>query len=90
MTSVEKAATQANFIRKVASELKAGDSHTLVRGDVFKFIASCRHPFDIVFADPPYDLEGFVKEVVEWQNEQPSLKSVLDTILQMAIEYVEE
>ena len=40
--------------------------------------------------DVPYDLEGFVKEVVEWQNEQPSLKSVLDIILQMAIEYVEE
>lgn len=61
VTSVEKAATQANFIRKVASELKAVDSHTLVRGDVFKFIASCRHPFDIVFADPPYDLEGFAE-----------------------------
>ena len=59
VTSVEKAATQANFIRKVASELKAGDSHLLVRGDVFRFIAIQKQPYDIVFADPPYDLPQF-------------------------------
>lgn len=59
VTSVEKAATQANFIRKVASELKAGDSHMLVRGDVFKFIATQKRAYDIVFADPPYDLPEF-------------------------------
>ncbi len=61
VTSVEKAATQAAFIKKVASELKAGDAHTLVRGDVFKFIESSKLPYDIVFADPPYDLPGFAE-----------------------------
>ncbi|MDE5940542.1 MAG: RsmD family RNA methyltransferase, partial [Muribaculaceae bacterium] len=59
VTSVEKAATQAGFIRKVAGELKAGDSHMLVRGDVFRFVASARQAYDIVFADPPYDLPEF-------------------------------
>ena len=61
VTSVEKAATQANFIRKVAKELGAEGEHTLVRGDVFRFIESSRQPYDIVFADPPYDLPGFAE-----------------------------
>lgn len=59
VTSVEKASMQVGFIRKVASELKVGDTHNLVRGDVFKFIATCRQSYDIVFADPPYDLPRF-------------------------------
>lgn len=58
VTSVEKAATQARFIAKVARELGA-DNHTLVRGDALRFIDSGAHPYDIVFADPPYDLPGF-------------------------------
>ena len=58
MTSVEKAATQAGFIRKVAKELGA-DNHTLVRGDALRFIETGAHPYDIVFADPPYNLPGF-------------------------------
>ena len=28
-----------------------------IRGDVFKFLKSCRQQFDIIFADPPYTLE---------------------------------
>lgn len=59
VTSVEKAAVQANFIRKVAKELGAENEHTLVRGDVFRFIENSRAPYDIVFADPPYDLPDF-------------------------------
>lgn len=58
VTSVEKAATQAGFIRKVAKELGA-DNHTLVRGDALRFIETAAHPYDIVFADPPYNLPGF-------------------------------
>lgn len=58
VTSVEKAAIQAGFIRKVAKELGA-DNHILVRGDALRFIESSRHPYDIVFADPPYNLPGF-------------------------------
>ena len=60
VTSVEKAATQANFIAKVARELKA-DNHTLVRGDALRYIDSSRKGYDLVFADPPYDLPGFAE-----------------------------
>ena len=55
VTSVEKASTQYNFIRKVKELLKE-ENLVQIRGDVFKFIASCSRKFDLIFADPPYDL----------------------------------
>lgn len=60
VVSVEKARTQQNFIAKVAQQLGA-TNHLLVRGDVFRYIESSPRGFDIVFADPPYDLEGFAE-----------------------------
>lgn len=58
VTSVEKAATQFNFIRKVKGLLKE-ENLTQVKGDVFKFIDKCSMKFDLIFADPPYDLPNF-------------------------------
>lgn len=60
VTSVEKASTQANFIRKVADTLGA-DNHTLIRGDALRYIQASPQSFDIIFADPPYDLPGFAE-----------------------------
>ena len=58
VTAVEKARTQAEFIKRVQQQL--GDPNlTLVRGDVFKFVAACRQSYDVIFADPPYDLPRF-------------------------------
>lgn len=58
VTAVEKARVQADFIKRVQGQL--GDPNlTLVRGDVFKFVATCRQSFDVIFADPPYDLPRF-------------------------------
>lgn len=56
--SVEKAAVQSRFIAKVAKELGA-DNHRLVRGDALRFIDSATTAYDIVWADPPYDMPGF-------------------------------
>lgn len=58
VTAVERAGTQQRFIQKVATELGV-DNFTLVRGDVLRFIAGCPRRYDIVFADPPYDMAGF-------------------------------
>ena len=58
VTAVEKAPTQQKFITKVAQAL--GDRNlNLVRGDALRFIASSPKAYDIIFADPPYDMEGF-------------------------------
>lgn len=58
VTAVEKAATQYNFIRKVAQTL-GGPAMHVVRGDALRFVETSATAYDIVFADPPYDLEGF-------------------------------
>ena len=53
-TAVEKASTQ------VAKELGA-DNLNLVRGDVLRYLEGVSRGFDIVFADPPYDMPGFAE-----------------------------
>lgn len=58
VVSVERAAVQSAFIKKVAREL-GDDNLRLVRGDALKFIATCSAGFDIIFADPPYDMKDF-------------------------------
>jgi 16S rRNA (guanine(966)-N(2))-methyltransferase RsmD len=58
VVSVEQAAVQAGFIRSVKEKL--GDNAlTIFRGDVFRFLDRCDTPYDIVFADPPYDHPRF-------------------------------
>ena len=61
VTAVEKAATQWRFIRSVTEQLNVADQLTLIRGDVFRFIETCDTTFDIIFADPPYDLPRFAE-----------------------------
>ena len=43
------------FIRQCFAKLDA-DNQLLIRGDVFKFLKTCRQSFDFIFADPPYAL----------------------------------
>lgn len=58
VTAVEKSPVQYNFIRKVAQQLNV-DNLNLIKGDVFRFVDTCIKKFDIIFADPPYDLPNF-------------------------------
>lgn len=58
VTAVEKASPQLNFIRMVKEKLD-DENLRIVRGDVFKFIASARNAYDFIFADPPYNLADF-------------------------------
>lgn len=60
VTCVEKSATQYKFIRQVRDMLNATNLNT-IRGDVFKYITTADRQFDIVFADPPYDLPNFAE-----------------------------
>lgn len=63
VTAVEQAPVQAQFIRSVKEKL--GDTALrVIKGDVFKFIATCGRSFDFIFADPPYDHPRF-EEVPE-------------------------
>lgn len=56
VTAVEKQNAHANFIAKVAKELKT-NALRLIRGDVFRYLHSApKQGFDFIFADPPYAL----------------------------------
>ncbi|MBD5270452.1 MAG: methyltransferase domain-containing protein [Bacteroides sp.] len=60
VTCVEMAANQANFIRSVVARLN-DENLKVIRGDVFRFVASCKEKFDFIFADPPYNHPDFGK-----------------------------
>ena len=54
---VEMNRDNASFIRREAARLGL-DEVSVVHANVFDFIPICKEKFDIVFADPPYALEG--------------------------------
>lgn len=55
VVSVEKDRDHARFIKQCVEKLGTQD-HTLISGDVFRFLKSCKRQFDFIFADPPYAL----------------------------------
>ena len=56
VVSVEADRDHARFIRQCIDKIGA-DNHTLVLGDVFRFVKGSRQQFQFIFADPPYQLE---------------------------------
>jgi N6-adenine-specific methylase len=55
--SVEMARENASFIKTEAQRLGL-DNVTMVRNNVFDFLQICHEKFDLIFADPPYALNG--------------------------------
>ncbi|HEY9550711.1 MAG TPA: RsmD family RNA methyltransferase [Prevotella sp.] len=55
VVSVEADRDHAHFIRQCVTKLGT-EKNVLIRGDVFRFLKSCRQKFDFIFADPPYAL----------------------------------
>lgn len=60
VTIVEQASTQLSFIRSVKEKLGAVNLN-IVKGDVFRYIATCHTSFDFIFADPPYNHPRFAE-----------------------------
>lgn len=58
VTCVEKQFPHAAFIEKVQEQLKI-DNMKVFKMDVFKYLSFCKDQFDLIFADPPYDLKNF-------------------------------
>ena len=55
VVSVEMDRDHASFIRECMKKLDTNDN-ILIRGDVFRFIKTCKQQFDLIFAEPPYAL----------------------------------
>ena len=49
-----------DFINRTIKALKL-DNMKAVKADVFRFLNYCRPGFDLIFADPPYDMPGMEK-----------------------------
>lgn len=56
ITAVEMNNLHSSFIKKSAADYKF-EGFNVVRHNVFDFIEICRLSYDIIFADPPYDLD---------------------------------
>lgn len=52
---VENNPIHFRFIKKTVEELKI-ENIRLHKTDAFIFIPRCKHKYDIIFADPPYDM----------------------------------
>ena len=60
VVSVELDRDHHRFICECLQKLMSqrdGSFVTPLRGDVFRFIKSCKHQYDFIFADPPYALK---------------------------------
>lgn len=55
VVSVEQNPNHFQFICRAQDTLQAKELFP-VKADVFKYLQTLRHPFDFIFADPPYDL----------------------------------
>jgi len=55
ITTVEKDPVMFEFIKRTASQLSLKQI-SVIRQDVFKFLAECSEKFDFIFAGPPYAL----------------------------------
>jgi len=73
------------FIRKIIRELKINNIKAL-HIDVRDFLKTCRHKYDIVFADPPYDL-GWLKDIPDMVLNVNILKENGKMILEHPAEY---
>jgi 16S rRNA (guanine(966)-N(2))-methyltransferase RsmD len=56
ITAVESNIRCVAFIQKTIQDLRA-DNLSVIRGDVFRYLSKSTETFDIIFADPPYQLE---------------------------------
>lgn len=54
--AIDKHTACINFVRDTSRSLKLNNIY-LERADVFKYLLTTINKFDLIFADPPYDLE---------------------------------
>ena len=81
---VEMLPLHANFIKSQAAKFGMNNL-TVVRHNVFEFLEICREKFDIIFADPPYALDG-----LETLPEKVFAKDILHPGAYFILEHPEE
>lgn len=57
--AVESNYQHYNFISKEVKKMNFNQVK-VIKADVFKFLKKCNQKFDIIFADPPYELDNYI------------------------------
>jgi 16S rRNA (guanine966-N2)-methyltransferase len=60
VTCVEQDSNCYLFISKTVKELNIEDKFRVVKNDVFRYIGFSKEKYDLIFADPPYQLKNLV------------------------------
>jgi 16S rRNA (guanine(966)-N(2))-methyltransferase RsmD len=70
ITCVELNFNHYKFIAKTLKELNLTDVVHITKANAFRYIEKCPHQFDLIFADPPYDIDGIetIPELVFKKN----------------------
>ncbi len=58
VVAVEMNPAHCAFIKKTSAQFGLGRTVQVAHSNVFDFLGLCRETYDIVFADPPYAIEG--------------------------------
>lgn len=72
VTSVDNHQGCADFIRRTTAKL-GYNQVSVIKADAFTFTQRCKQQFDIIFADPPYDLSN-IEQIVNNVFEHNLLK----------------
>lgn len=80
ITAVDVHMKCVGFLRSAASELKAPIQ--TVKSEVFSFLKSAHGSYDLIFADPPYDLPN-IPEIHQWVFD----RNLLNTSAWLIIEH---
>ncbi|MBK3518450.1 RsmD family RNA methyltransferase [Carboxylicivirga marina] len=59
VTTVELNYKHFSFIKSMIKEFGLDDDIQVIKADAFKYIKKCNLQYDLVFADPPFDLKDF-------------------------------
>ncbi len=64
VTAVDLNTNCVRFIRKIAAQLGIEDNLDTIKSDIISYIGKIDRKFDLIFADPPYDVK-FHAEIAE-------------------------
>jgi len=62
ITAVDQNSKCIRFIKKTKDELNM-DSLEVIQADCFSFVKGAYNKYDIIFADPPYDMPNYIEFV---------------------------
>jgi 16S rRNA (guanine966-N2)-methyltransferase len=74
IVSVDKHPVCTRYIYQVVDKLSLQETISVVKLDIFVFLAKTIHTYDLIFCDPPYDFRNH-GDVIKWTFERNLLNT---------------